>query len=43
MAESVRLVVQPGTAHLAPGGRLVFLRVFSNASGVAEWTRAHHR
>ncbi len=36
MSESIRLAVRPETAHLAPGGRLVFLLVVENTSSVAE-------
>ena len=36
MSESIRLAVRPETAHLAPGGRLVFLLVLENTSSVAE-------
>ena len=34
--ESIRLAVRPETAHLAPGGRLVFLLALENTSSVAE-------
>ncbi len=36
MSESIRLAVRPETAHLAPGGRLVFLLTLENTSSVAE-------
>jgi hypothetical protein len=36
MSESIRLAVRPETAHLAPGGRLVFLFALENTSSVAE-------